>query len=653
MKKRCFYCFQYYEDSEETNQMCPHCHFQKQNSKRKENHLPNGTILTNQSGNQFTIGEVVGDGGFGVTYKAWDEHLQMIVAVKEYFHTEVINRAPGQKNVVLVNQKKKKIYQKEMNDYLREARIVSQFSSQENIVTVLDFFEENETAYIVMEFLDGQTVREILKQKGRMSVKEVLHITLSICQALKTMHQENFLHRDIAPDNICICQNGTVKLFDFGASRMIETDKQLTAILKPNYAPPEQYRNSMIQQRYCTDIYALGATMYRMVTGKVPMQSLYRQKEDIMPEPIVYNSELPEYLNTIIMKAMALEPEYRFQSAEELENAIRQELPVKKESEILLRKKRNYSFLRVFVIIILLLCIVLCWVAIQKWKANRIIPAQIEVWYVENSERSAAFEKIRKEFCENHSTIEINFISYPEEIYEEKLTKAQESGTLPALFQSDNISTEDYAIQSIESILSDVVTENCLFLQKNQKNLLQSRKLPLGFQVPVLYMNTTRCEMIDFSEFSEKSNTYQCITVKNQELWNKLFPNISYQADTEEIFLRGQADILFSDTSDFFLVQKSLPAQSVMLALETQTIFCTFCDEWSLGNTGNSAETSAAEQFLIFLLNDYAQDLLYIQNQSGTLPLNEQTLTKFNHVYEQFDTVLANTEKFTFFFDDS
>ena len=266
---KCYDCFKDYDDKYE---VCPHCGYIPRSDKREANHLPLGTVLKDR----YIIGRTCGFGGFGVTYKAFDMQLENIVAIKEYFPNGTVNRVPGTENIVMFSGNRLKEFNYGLSRFLDEARTTAKYSSHKNIVNVLDYFEANKTAYIVMEFLDGITLEKFLETSTdgteKLDIQQAVDIALNICNALKTIHKDGVIHRDVAPDNIFLCLNNTIKLFDFGAARFsLDKDKLLTVILKPGYAPVEQYveqDEKVNNQGPWTDIYALGATLYKLVTGE-------------------------------------------------------------------------------------------------------------------------------------------------------------------------------------------------------------------------------------------------------------------------------------------------------------------------------------------------------------------------------------------------
>ena len=225
---------------------------------------------------------------------------------------------------------------------------MARFNTHPNIVNVYEFFEENNTAYIAMEFLEGMSYKQYIAQhNGRVDCQTAVNVVLSVTDALREIHKVKIIHRDISPDNIFMvpvdqqATNYKVKLIDFGAARFSsgEEEKTLSIILKPGYAPPEQYR-SRSKQGPWTDIYAVGAVLYRSVTGRMPEESVNRVVEDHLPPPNALVPEIPQYLSDTIMRAMALSQELRFQNVDQFQAALRNETKVRDVAAELKRRKR-------------------------------------------------------------------------------------------------------------------------------------------------------------------------------------------------------------------------------------------------------------------------------------------------------------------------
>ncbi len=269
---------------------------------------------------RYVIENVLGSGGFGVTYKAWDSLLSAYVAIKEYFPKSVVNRMPGDSSVSVFTSMNADEFNRGIHRFLKEAKDLARFNEIPGIVSVFDFFEENNTAYMVMEYLEGCTLREYIRSNGeRLDINTGLYMMDSLITALDAVHRAGIIHRDISPENIFICNDSTVKLLDFGAAKQtIDTYTQTVSIvLKHGYAPPEQYLSRGDFGPW-TDIYALGATMYRMFTGVMPQESVERMVDDKLPAPNTLNPAIPQYLSDIIMKSMEVKTEKRYQSVDAL-----------------------------------------------------------------------------------------------------------------------------------------------------------------------------------------------------------------------------------------------------------------------------------------------------------------------------------------------
>lgn len=316
MKMRCLGCMEEFDGQFE---VCPFCGYIQGTPAREAYHIAPGTVIKKR----YLIGRVLGSGGFGITYIGYDQVLEKKVAVKEYLPTEFATRMPNQTKVTVYAGDKREQFLAGMNKSLDEAKRLAEFQQTAGITQVYDFFEENNTAYIVMELLEGETLKDKLKRDGKMTVEEALPIVLAVIGALKEVHAKNMIHRDIAPDNIYLLKNGEVKLLDFGASRQVTTthSKSLTVILKLGYAPVEQYQSGGNQGPW-TDVYALAATFYKMITGVRPQESPERRIKDTLKEPSKLGVQIDKNVENALMNALHVRIEDRTKSAEEFEQAL-------------------------------------------------------------------------------------------------------------------------------------------------------------------------------------------------------------------------------------------------------------------------------------------------------------------------------------------
>ena len=277
--------------------------------------LPLNSLLQNR----YEIKAIIGAGGFGITYLAWDTVLEKNTAIKEYFPNGLVSRTENRKIEVYLQEQSDE-YQQGKERFLREARELTRFSNCKNVVSVFDFFEANNTAYMVMEYLQGTTLKNYMEQKGgRIEESMAINVIFTLMDTLEIVHSAGVIHRDIAPDNVYICSDNTVKLLDFGAAKQAMTGemKSASVILKPGYAPVEQYTKSGKIGPW-TDIYAFGAMIYHMMTGVRPVDSVERTLGDQLPSPRQYNPQINPAMEKVILKAMAVRAEDRYQSINEM-----------------------------------------------------------------------------------------------------------------------------------------------------------------------------------------------------------------------------------------------------------------------------------------------------------------------------------------------
>jgi serine/threonine protein kinase len=274
--------------------------------------------------NRYVIESVLGHGGFGITYAAHDKTLDVRVAIKEYLPRQLATRGEGQTQVSVFTGEARQQYDYGLRKFLEEARSVARFANHPNVVSARDYFEENGTAYMVMEYVEGVTLKEYLEKKGgRISFEEARGIMMPVMDALREVHQAGMLHRDISPDNIYITTAGQVKVIDFGAARYFagEQSKSLSVILKSGYAPEEQYRSSGKQGAW-TDVYGTGATLYRLISGKTPPDALDRLHHDTLKPPSNLGILIPRQAEQALLKGLSVAAKNRFSTIEQFQGAL-------------------------------------------------------------------------------------------------------------------------------------------------------------------------------------------------------------------------------------------------------------------------------------------------------------------------------------------
>jgi len=304
-----------------------------------------GTTLYN---GKYTIEKVIGTGGFGITYKAVQRGLERTVAIKEYFLSGYCVRHTHTKTVILQGIKED-VYEKYRQKFVDEAKILATLKHT-NIVSIIDVFPENNTSYIVMPFIEGETLSHLVEKQGALDYALMVNYLSQIADAVGYIHSKSILHRDIKPENIIITPDYHAILIDFGSAREFEQDKNYThtAMLTQGYAPLEQYDKKAKRGSY-TDIYALGAVYYFALTGQRPMDATTRTNEQ-MPEPNTINPAISKSVNNTIMKAMAMKPKDRYQTIAEFLDDLYIEQPSKTNKKI--SNKLIWWVLAAFLVII-------------------------------------------------------------------------------------------------------------------------------------------------------------------------------------------------------------------------------------------------------------------------------------------------------------
>lgn len=311
-KHLCENCF-----SESEGAFCGCCGYNPSVTVSDPTMLAPGSVLLGK----YIVGKVIGKGGFGITYLAYDISMGKRVAIKEYFPYGVALRTAGSSTVSVSTMENANAFKLGAEKFYDEAKLVSRFNGNPNVVGVYEFFYENNTVYFVMEYLQGHTLKEHINNNGTLSAAQALFLIENVSNALMAAHSSAVLHRDISPDNIILCDNGDIKLIDFGAARQVvaEHSQSFSVILKPGFAPLEQYQKKGNQGPW-TDIYSMGTTIYFAMTGDIPEDPMSRLDDDAAFSSNQFNVD-PELWN-IIFKATQLKIEDRYADIFQLKNDL-------------------------------------------------------------------------------------------------------------------------------------------------------------------------------------------------------------------------------------------------------------------------------------------------------------------------------------------
>ena len=334
----CYHCFR----EKKTADPCPYCGYDGIGAAEKYPlALKLGAILNGR----YIVGRVLGQGGYGITYIAQDDRTRGRVAIKEYFPEELAGR--GSDGCAVLPHSGERfdnfVYGKGL--FLEEAKTLATFIGNEHIVRVHSYFEENGTAYFTMEYVDGLPLDKYMAERGgRLSVEEASRLLLPLMEALEQVHARGLIHRDIAPDNIIVEKSGAAKLIDFGAARYStgEKSKSLDVVIKHGFAPYEQYMRRGRQGPW-TDVYAMAATFYYAITGKVPPDAVDRMDEDTVVSPAARGVRISPGAEDVLFRALEVSARNRYQSMadfhRDLRAAVAEQLREERE-----RAKREADF---------------------------------------------------------------------------------------------------------------------------------------------------------------------------------------------------------------------------------------------------------------------------------------------------------------------
>ncbi len=630
--------------------------------------LAPGTMIGENG--RYVIGLATGQGGFGIVYRAFDTKLQVVVAVKEYFPRHLVTRAPGTGRLI-VTRKSMKNFEFFKNRFWAEARTLAKYGNHRNIPNVFELFEDSisGTAYIVMEYLEGISLRDyIIQNGGKVDTEFAIHITEGVCSALRSLHEDKIVHRDVAPDNIFICKGAErkIKLMDLGAARLTEmSDEGLDRVMKPGFSPPEQYdKNGDIGP--WTDIYALGATLYAMLTGAKPEESTNRKITDKTPSPHMVNPAIDENLSNAVMKAMAIEPHMRFKNVDEFLEAVigkRKVISLEKER----KKRRTKRLMTAIAILALVAAAVLAGMTLfrNKKAEEGLLPADITLWFSvnENSEEEKAIKAVIDDFQAAFEGVTVSITAIPADEYADRLEKAAKQGELPTLFESTGVSETVLAnAADVKSVLSSEQARNCLFLDQYTSYYDSYKQIPLAIEIPVAWVITNGPEDVqldfketyftDIAQLTPANGKAIAVDSRCEEM---IAANFSLSNTTgQESFLNSNYDMISSPvllTSTMINAEVRQTLQRVeknIVFYDARKVLCRYIYEWSVGS-GNEDQLNAAKRLISWMLGEAYQNTLMITECSdGQIPLNETSFrTKCNN-NRYLEPALEIYKKFTF-----
>lgn len=557
-------------------EVCPFCGYIEGTPPKQPHYLTPGTLL----GNRFLVGTVIGAGGFGITYKCFDTTLGVTVAVKEFYPAGLVNRAPGERRVGLLSGDKETQFRERLQRFLMEAQSVAQFGKAKDIVNVFDFFEENGTAYIIMEYIDGVLLKDYLDKQGVVAPEAAMSIIMPIIEAVKKIHSKGIIHRDISPDNIFIADENAIKVFDFGAAILNDSKEGMAAepVIKVGYSPLEQYRDKG-KQGFYTDVYAVGAILYQMLTGVKPIESTEREFKDELKSPKELGVNISANMDRAVMEALSVRSELRFQGIQQFQEALLNKRIAEYPKEKLRKKRRTRNWIISLSAVAAMAVVVGIGLystvlkpenqifdstvkegtAITVWVENEDQKEQIEE-LVENGFKrggSDVTEKVSEMQKQNESvTVTVDVKKNMEKALRE--ANENDSLSLPDMFLSDHVSNlDDYKLVSLkENVFASLDVSEYLYLSEYEERFGSFKEIPTGIDTLLLYacqFDYHKDNTLEDSWFinnypqgsAEEEEQIENTGMQEEESGESEIPENAEQTDTVEL------SELISDTEEY------------------------------------------------------------------------------------------------------
>lgn len=367
--------------------ICPHCGFDEATETNPAPCLALGMQLNDQ----YILGRMLGHGGFGITYLAWDTKLETPMAIKEYWPRDYGQRATDGISFSCYHGESASLFDYGRDKFIEEARKLARFEEHPGIVNVHNFFEANGLPYMVMQYVKGIDLKQYLATQGdRIELDLALRLMTPILDGLRAIHQFDILHRDISPDNIYITESKRVILIDFGAAKdsFSNHSQSQVAIHKPGYSPEEQYRLNGTQGP-CTDIYAAAATIYRLITGQIPPDAMARLAGERLIPPSELGIAIKPHQEAALLKALEKRCSDRFQAIADFQAALDShsnlELP-----KTFLEMIRQYWWAMVLVLLTMLSVVSVGWMWHQQLVLQQYITKHLNPQIISTATRQPA-----------------------------------------------------------------------------------------------------------------------------------------------------------------------------------------------------------------------------------------------------------------------
>ncbi|MDE6851085.1 MAG: serine/threonine protein kinase, partial [Lachnospiraceae bacterium] len=421
-------------------------------------------------------------------------------------------------------------YRDKVQRFLMEARSIARFGKAKDIVNVYDYFEENNTAYIIMEYVDDPLLQDYLEQNGRLDAETACRITESIVEAVKKLHAKGIIHRDVSPDNIFIAPDYSIKLFDFGSAHIEDSQTIEEKVIKPGYTAPEQYGDIEGNPGFYTDIYSIGAILYHMVTGISPQDGLERYRNDTLQSPLESGIGIDPSLDRLIMEAMAVQTELRIQNMNQFSDALHGRRRTEYPQEKMKRQRRTRGWMAAVSILLVIAIGVggtMVYNAVHGTKNilfdTRVTEDTLTVWVdtpgmqgtlrevvSEMQDVSESDSKVIRRIKEENQNIQFEIINIAKDgkTMEQALQEAKGSDAFPDVFVTDRVPhLNSYALVSYQdNVAASVEEETHIYLSQYKEKYQSQTEMPTSFDVLLLYaIGTTDTESVWYLEGSSKA----------------------------------------------------------------------------------------------------------------------------------------------------
>ncbi len=640
----CLSCF----NSLDGEEKCPHCGSYQNKHKKIEQGLVPGTELNDR----YLIGEVLGFGGFGITYKVFDTKLNQILAIKEYFPTSLSTRVPNTEDLIIYKENE---FQTGKKKFIEEAKNTGKFFGSKNIVSVFEYFEENNTAYYVMEYLDGISLKDFLSQNGnKLDVQTSVDIITGILDGLDEIHGVGLTHCDMTLDNIMLTLDGRTVIIDLGAAKYSNLKSvNEDIVVKMGYSPPEQYQGNGNVGAY-TDMYAVGAMLYKLLTGALPDESLDRKEKETLKKPSEIVDDIPENIDRLCIKALALNSELRIQTAEQFRAGLNGKLYRIPDEEVKMRKIRTFSIIGA-VAVVMMLCISLG-IAFRgvnsEVNLNKYIKEDttVEIWVpysvspIDETNAKEIYEEIAEQFkldlAENDSknklkaNIDIKIEYIYEGAYAERLYDAYCYGGMPDVYRTDLVDAE-YMRADLGWVKDKIIKDNYALGTEINNYIYE---LPVTADADVMYVNrkfdpnnqlTSATTVTDLStKLTELMNddlnlpiavSNSCLAIKRTEEMG----TYTLKAPID-MFMNGGTLAYVGKMSELSLIKERVKWYT-MTQYPDAFYNYTPAETWGVSVSADESHQYASMYVLSYLLSDNAQEIMCIENTTY-IPLNASIL---------------------------